>query len=162
MQLNHYTTYSLQALIYLNTKNGAQCTIGEIAEFYNISKHHLIKIISDLANKKYIHSMRGNSGGITLARPANKINIGDIVRDMEFHFNLAACFENTTYPCVIQPLCGLKNVFLEAKNAFFSVLDSYLLADIEINNSLFDTSQSRITTKKNITSITLSEPAENA
>lgn len=162
MQLNNYTTYSLQALIYLNYKNGTQCTINEVAEFYNISRHHLIKIISDLVNKNYIHSMCGKSGGITLARPADKINIGTVVRDMEFHFNLATCFQDTTHPCAMQPLCGLKNVLLEAKSGFFSVLDNHLLSDILINKNLLDTSLSYTTIEKNITQLSLSEETENA
>lgn len=64
-------------------------------------------------------------GGLRLARPADKINVGDVVRQTEQGFELAECDS-----CVIAPACGLSGVLNEALAAFMAVLDRYTLADL--------------------------------
>ena len=49
MRLTNYSDYSLRVLIFLALKKeGELSTIKEIAETYQISKNHLMKIIHDL------------------------------------------------------------------------------------------------------------------
>ena len=49
MRLTNYTDYSLRVLIYLALKKEDKLsTIKEIAETYQISKNHLMKIIHEL------------------------------------------------------------------------------------------------------------------
>ena len=87
MQLTHYTDYSLRVLIYLSLKKQRAATISEIANYYKISRNHLVKIVHNLANLGYIVTTRGKGGGMHLAYPANEINIGEVVRNVEPHFD---------------------------------------------------------------------------
>jgi len=49
MRLTQYTDYSLRVLLYLGVRdNNKLSNIKEIAEAYNISKNHLMKIIHEL------------------------------------------------------------------------------------------------------------------
>ena len=82
MQLTHYTDYSLRVLVYLALKKNKSVTITEIAEYYKISRNHLVKIVNNLANLGYITTQRGKGGGMHLALPAAEINIGEVIRNV--------------------------------------------------------------------------------
>ena len=47
MRITRYTDYSLRTLIYVALKDEEISTIREIAERYNISKNHLMKVVLD-------------------------------------------------------------------------------------------------------------------
>lgn len=129
MHITRYTDYSLRVLIYLALKGEQQCTIREIADSYNISKNHLMKVVQELNNKGYLIAQRGKNGGLRLNGEATAINLGTLVRDTEQDLALVECF-NGGSGCIITPACQLKRIFAEALEAFFSVLDRYSLADL--------------------------------
>ena len=80
VKLTLYSEYSLRVLLYLNHKHGEPSSLTEIAEFYGISRNHLMKVVSNLRNKDLVLTERGRNGGIWLARPAADIKVGDVVR----------------------------------------------------------------------------------
>lgn len=130
MRITRYTDYSLRVLIYLGLKGeGELTTIGEVAERYQISRSHLMKVVQELASKNYVLATRGKGGGLRLNRPAEEINIGALVRDMEQDLGLVECFDSNT-ACVISPACELKRILKEALDAFLQALDGYSLADL--------------------------------
>lgn len=65
-----------------------------------------------------------------LARPPEKIRIGDVVRHSEQQWVLAECFDPDTSGCRIERACGLRSVLEEALEAFLAKLDDYTVADI--------------------------------
>ncbi len=125
MRLTLYSDYSLRVLVYLGTHGERLCSIGEIARSYGVSQNHLMKVVNDLARAGYVESVRGRFGGIRLARPAETLNVGDIIRHTEEGFDLVDCPN-----CVIAPACGLTRVLCEAVRAFLQVLDRYTVADL--------------------------------
>lgn len=129
MQLTQYTDYSLRVLIYLSQKEqGELATITEIAEFYGISRNHLVKVVHNLATYGFIKTMRGKNGGMCLARPAEEIGIGEVVRQTEPNFDIAECFSQKNNSCVISPICALKNMLGDARTNFIQTLDRYTIA----------------------------------
>lgn len=130
MQLTLYTDYSLRVLIYLGVHSDSKATITEITRFYDISRNHLVKVVHNLANHGYICTHRGKGGGMQLARPPQKINIGDVVRHTEANFHIVTCFDTAQPPCRIQPICVLKGVLENAHHSFMSVLDGCTLASL--------------------------------
>ena len=129
MRLTLYTDYSLRVLFYLAQKNDEMVTITELADFYKISRNHLVKVVHNLGIRGYIHTTRGKNGGLMLARPASEIVIGDVVRNMEPDFELLECFNIATDQCAITHFCALKSVLIHARNDFLSTLDRYTIAD---------------------------------
>lgn len=127
MQLTKHTDYSIRVLIYLVEHPGA--TISEMAEFYQISRNHLVKVVHALACKGFVATARGRHGGVRLAREAHLIGVGEVVRAMEPHFDLVECFNYKRNHCAALPGCGLKSAFQEAALGFLAVLDRYSLAD---------------------------------
>ncbi len=125
MRLTRYTDYAMRVLLYLGAQPEKVCSISEIARAYGISQNHLMKVAHDLGKAGYIEGVRGRSGGIRLAKPADEINVGDVVRQTEEGFELVECST-----CVIAPACGLTGALDEALAAFMAVLDRYTLADL--------------------------------
>lgn len=146
MRLTNYTDYSLRMLIYLGSvKNDKLASIQEIANAYQISKNHLMKVAHELGKKGYIETIRGRNGGLRLAHLPEEINIGEVVRSTEEDFNLVECFDKKNNTCVISPACRLKHVLHNALSAYFEVLDGYQLADLIVNDEtlmkLFNTNR---------------------
>ncbi|MBP2078569.1 Rrf2 family transcriptional regulator [Oceanobacillus polygoni] len=134
MQLKKYTDYALRVLIYTGTKpNDELASIKEISEVFNISQHHLGKIVFELNKMGLLETIRGRNGGIRLAKPAAEINVGLLVRSLESDFNLLECFDKGTNHCVITPACTLKHALNKALHAFFKVLDEYTVQDLISN-----------------------------
>ncbi|PFH86447.1 MULTISPECIES: RrF2 family transcriptional regulator [unclassified Bacillus (in: firmicutes)] len=136
MRLTTYSDYSLRVLIFLSSEPGEKLVnIKDIAEAYDISKNHLMKIIYNLGKMGYIETIRGRNGGIRLAKLPSEINIGEIIRKTEEDFNIVECFEHGN-TCVITPVCSLKHIFNNALEQFLKVLDQYTLDDIVKNNAM--------------------------
>lgn len=74
--------------------------------------------------------MRGRGGGLRLARPAARINVGAVLRGAEGPAVPAACFDASAARCEIAPVCRLRGVLADAVDAFYAVLDRYTLADL--------------------------------
>jgi len=130
MRLTRYTDYSLRVLLYLNYKKGEPATISEMAEFYKISRNHLVKVVHNLGLIGFVHTTRGKHGGIRLAKDAGLISIGDVIRRTEPDLNLLECFDPRTDHCTITKGCRLKTVLFDAKSVFMAELDRYTLADV--------------------------------
>lgn len=129
MHITRYTDYSLRVLIYLAVQGDRLATIQEIADSYDISKNHLMKVVHQLNIKGYIETVRGKKGGLKLRMAAEDINVGVLVRETEHDLSVVECFTSKN-ACKITPVCGLKPMFGEALQAFLSVLDKYTLKDV--------------------------------
>jgi Rrf2 family nitric oxide-sensitive transcriptional repressor len=129
MQLTQYTDYSLRVLIYLFRNEGRAATIGEIADYFQISRNHLMKVVTGLAAAGFVATTRGKGGGLQLGRPAHTIMVGEVVRAMEPDFQLAECFDPGRDRCVITRNCQLKDMLHEARRDFLKVLDRYTVAE---------------------------------
>ncbi|MGM9454672.1 Rrf2 family transcriptional regulator [Legionella bozemanae] len=129
MQLTQFTDYSLRALIYISLRKES-CTIQDITNAYIISTNHMVKIIHNLAKLGLIKTSRGKGGGILMAVPPETINLGQLIVQLEPHFDLVPCFNKEKANCCIAPVCKLKGILHEAQTAFMEVLERYTLADI--------------------------------
>ena len=129
MQLTQFTDYSLRALIYVALRQDS-CTIKDITDAYGISNNHMTKIIHNLSKMGLIKTMRGKSGGILMVAQPKTINLGQLIEQLEPHFDLVPCFNKTKANCCIAQACKLKWILHEARTAFFAVLNQYTLEDV--------------------------------
>lgn len=134
MRLTNQTNYAVRVLMYCAAKGGAAkdgaATVGEVAEFYRLPQAFLFKISKVLTDAGFVTSQRGRRGGIRLARPAEEIVLGDVVRATEAGFELAECFREDDVSCPLAMTCGLSQTLHEALDAFFAVLDRTTIADL--------------------------------
>lgn len=137
MQLTIFTDYGLRTLMYLAAYPERRCSVREVSEHYGISRNHLVKVVHFLSQLGYIDSSKGKGGGIRLAKPAELLRIGDLVRELEPHMQLVECFDKDTSTCRISSGCQLKHFLAEANDAFIKSLNRYALADAVRNKELF-------------------------
>ena len=130
MRLTTYSDYSLRVLMYLALKSEGLSTIAEIAESYDISEAHLMKVVHQLGVAGYIETVRGRGGGLRLAKPVGAIGLADVIRTTEPDMAIVSCFKPVNAPCRIYPSCVLKRALDGARKAFMEVLEGYTLADL--------------------------------
>jgi len=129
MKFTRFTDYALRVLIYLGLHRDSRVTIREIAKAYDISRNHLMKVVSNLTRMGYLDARRGPGGGIALSRPAADINLADVIRDMEPDMSPVSCFGEPGR-CVIKSDCRLRDVLKEAMSAYIGTLEHYSLDDL--------------------------------
>tara|TARA_R110000787_G_scaffold169657_3_gene282366 strand:- start:128 stop:571 length:444 start_codon:yes stop_codon:yes gene_type:complete len=135
MRLNMQTDFALRTLMHLAVNTDRRVTISDISDTFGVSKNHLMKVAQALGHEGVIATERGRNGGLSLARPAADISIGDVVRRMEGRAALVECFPGGAGGCRISPACRLRSVLAEALEAFFRALDSYSIADLVNGNA---------------------------
>ncbi|EDL59560.1 RrF2 family transcriptional regulator [Gimesia maris] len=128
MQLTMQTDYALRTLMYLASQDD-RATVANVAELFQISSHHVAKVVNQLSRLGYIRSVRGMGGGIELAVPLEKIRLGDVIERFEGNLHLLECV-GTENVCIIQPFCKLKGVLAEAERVQLEYLNSVTLADV--------------------------------
>ena len=129
MKLTSHTNYAIRMLMFCASKQEL-ARVGEIAEFYGLPEKFLFKILGGLTKAGFMETVRGRNGGIRLARPAEEISLGDVVREMEENFEMAECFKEGEVTCPLVATCGLNSALSRALAAFLNVLDEYTIADL--------------------------------
>ena len=133
MKLTAFTDYSLRVLIYLAAQPGRRATNAQVAAAVDISEHHLVKVVHFLGKAGWLSNVRGKGGGFELARPADRINIADVIRDAEGGGLLAECFGQDGGDCAISAVCKLRGVLAHAQAPFDAVLARYTLVAVVRN-----------------------------
>ncbi|CAM5281225.1 RrF2 family transcriptional regulator [Eoetvoesiella caeni] len=129
MRLTTLTDYALRLLMHVAQHPERLCTIAEVAQTYDISQPHLMKITHLLGQRGWLETTRGKNGGIRLAMAPEQINLGAVVRDTEHDFELVECFAEGN-SCTLSGQCGLTAIFNGALQDFLRHLDNYTLADV--------------------------------
>lgn len=133
MKLTAFTDYSLRVLIYLAAQPAERATIAQIARSFEVSEHHLVKVVHFLGKQGWLDNVRGKGGGLELGKPPEAIVVGRVVRETEGMSQMAECFGEAHADCCIAPDCRLRGVLVEAMTSFYDVLDRYTLADLVHN-----------------------------
>jgi Rrf2 family transcriptional regulator, nitric oxide-sensitive transcriptional repressor len=131
MQLTKFSDYALRVLMYAHAAGDRRVTIEEMAASYRISRAHLMKVVNALTRAGYLAAVRGRSGGLTLARPAEEIRLGEVILTTEPDFALVECFA-TGNQCVITACCRLPRVLNQALAAFIDALNQHTVASIAL------------------------------
>ena len=134
MHITQHTDYALRVLIYMAACPERLVTVKEIAERFEISRSHVMKIVSHLVGEEFIEGLRGKGGGLRLKRPAQQIVVGEVVRRMEPGFDLVDCFRSES-SCLLSTGCRLKGAFGNALQAFLASLDGVTLADLVVQKT---------------------------
>lgn len=131
--------YGLKAMTYLADRECAGGIQGaEIAETQHIPKKFLDTILLDLKNHGLINSKKGKGGGYSLARPASRITVGQIVRILNGSLALLPCLDETARkPCTDcgdESTCRVRRVMSKAGAAIAEILDETSLRDMAGSN----------------------------
>ena len=70
MKLTNFTDFGLRALILLAEREGEILSGAAIADHFHVSRHHMAKVLQELAAAGYVEGIRGAQGGVRLRRPS--------------------------------------------------------------------------------------------
>ncbi len=132
--LSQQSRYALKALLHLATQTQDKPhPTAEIAAAANVPRKFLEAILLDLKIAGIVHSTRGKAGGYALARPAEEITFGDVIRVTDGPLALIHCASKKFYrrclDCPDEQACNLRAIMLEAREQLSAVLDHRTIAD---------------------------------
>lgn len=129
MRLAAFTDYGLRVLMRLASTPDIRLSTAQLAQQFRVSQHHLTKIVQDLVRGGFIETQRGSGGGMRLARDADTIMLGEVIRYLERRFALVDCFQEGGGECVLRGGCRLKSRLAAAQEAFLAEMDRTSVAE---------------------------------
>jgi len=107
IRINRQTDYAIRLVLSLaRREKGARVSTTEVRKEMQIPPALAQRIAADLARGEFILTFPGRDGGLTLARPANEINLRQIVEHFEGKFLISDCLQDkgnahltTIVPC---------------------------------------------------------------
>ncbi len=134
MRLTIRTNLAMRTLMFCAVNSGRIVRKHEIAVACNSSENHLAQVVNTLAQKGFIDTQRGRSGGLQLNRPAREIGVGAVLRTFETGMPFAECHDPETNTCPLIGICRFREVLDRALEAFYSSMDAITLADLVDGN----------------------------
>lgn len=131
--------YGLRAIYALAEHGGATpMKAGEIAERQHIPIKFLEAILSQLKGGGFVVSRRGAEGGYTLARPADRLKIGEVIRFIDGPIAPVDCVSvSRPKVCEYPGQCPFFGFWGRVRQAIADVVDQTTFADlIKDNQSL--------------------------
>ncbi len=127
--------YGLKAMVHLaRFPPGQPIPVLEVAVAQQIPKKFLDAILGELRNSGFVHSKMGKGGGYTLARAADSISVGDIVRAIDGPLAPLPCASRSRYrrcdDCPNEANCAVRMMMVDAQRALSHVLDNCTLAQM--------------------------------
>ena len=135
MKLTSYTNFAMRSLQLAALKAPDLIRVDDVVRVHGLARPHIVKIVHELGQAGYIVTQRGRGGGFRLAKPAEEIIVGDVVRLTEGPLDLVECFNPENNTCPLIGICKLSRALQDATRAFMAVLDDLTLADIASNRS---------------------------
>ncbi|HEY1880183.1 MAG TPA: Rrf2 family transcriptional regulator [Caulobacteraceae bacterium] len=124
--------YALKALLNLARHTGGTRDVGAISAEENIPRKFLEAIMSDLRRARLVESLRGKFGGYRLARSADLITFGEIMRATNGPLALIPCASRAFYrrcdDCEDEATCILRHVMGQVRDEVSEILDRTTLA----------------------------------
>jgi len=103
--------------------------LGAIAKRQGIPVKYLEQLIIPLKKAGYVTSVRGYKGGYLLAKPPEKVTVGEIVVLLERGLDLTACTDLPAH-CERAELCVMRRVWQQATEAMSLKLHEFTFADL--------------------------------
>ncbi|HEU0158539.1 MAG TPA: Rrf2 family transcriptional regulator [Hyphomicrobiaceae bacterium] len=127
MRLTKSTGHAIRILLDCAGADDRLIKVAELSERLQITQQNVFKIVNLLARAGLIAAVRGRNGGVRLARRADQIRIGDVVRATEItHVELEDCAPARRQ----RSRSGVNEILDDALGAFIDVLDQHTLADM--------------------------------
>lgn len=123
MKISTKGRYGLTIMIDLaKNKDQKPISLKSIAKSHDLSEHYLEQLVPSLRNAGLVRSIRGAYGGYKLAKPANEITAGDIIRTLEGPITLVEGIEDEAP--------AQQSLWIRIRDAVKDVLDTTTLEDL--------------------------------
>ena len=132
MKLSTKGRYGLRALIDLAVySEESAVSISSIAAREQISESYLEQLVAKLRKAGLVTSIRGAGGGYKLARPAQEISVGDILRALEGNLEAVKCAGlDAEKGCEEADFCVTKYVLQKINESITQAVDEIKLSHL--------------------------------
>ena len=131
MKITYKGDYALKVVIELaRLPEGGIVTIAGLATKLDIPQKFLEQVLLDLKKGGVLQSRRGKQGGYALARSADTIRVGDIVRLIDNPIEPIACVDNGYDGCRDMTRCLVRPLFVKAHQAVTDILDEATIGSL--------------------------------
>jgi Rrf2 family iron-sulfur cluster assembly transcriptional regulator len=133
MQVSTKGKYSVRAVIDIaQHSNGSPIPLAAISKREGISLLFLEQLFQQLRKGNVVRSIRGPHGGYVLARAAEEITIGEIIRLIEPPLYTSSCFNKheSAEECRIADTCIGGAIWKQLAEHIDGFLDSITVADL--------------------------------
>lgn len=131
MKLSTKGRYGLRALIDLALYSDEEAvSIQSISNRQNISDSYLEQLMRKLKNNGLLVSERGAQGGYRLAKPAEEISVGDVLRALEGSLEAVSCGAGNNERCQGEDLCVTRYVWQEINKSIQETVDSIKISQL--------------------------------
>jgi Rrf2 family protein len=132
LEVTRQADYALRAVTEIaRLPEGERIATAAIAAQQNIPLPFLAKIVSQLVVRGILETVRGASGGVSLARAADAISMKEIIEAIDGPISLNRC---TRDPSVCEQIesCPFCEIFVDAQLALATRLAETTLQDMVI------------------------------
>lgn len=133
LQLTKRSEYGLIALVHLTDRRGEVVSSREIAERYGVPKRLLAEVLKDLCRARILESTRGTQGGYSLAHPAARISLGQVVGALDGEVALTPCEDLRSYlegSCDVEANCPIQRPLDRLRAGIWGLLQRTSLEDL--------------------------------
>ncbi|MFM2041991.1 MAG: hypothetical protein RLY86_567 [Pseudomonadota bacterium] len=110
--------------------HGAVFTAAALADRTAAPVPTVQKVLKLLAKDGIVLSTRGATGGYSLARPADRITVAEIITAIDGPIALTDCVEGADTSCGVERLCPMRGNWDRVNRAVRTALDGVSLADM--------------------------------
>jgi len=130
MRMSTKAQYAVRAMVNLNLHSGGSpVTLRDISLREGISLAYLEQLFVKLRRGKIVTSVRGPGGGYLLARPAQEIQVDEIIDSVEESLVPVSCMDKKD-GCVCDDQCVTHSVWHGLGEKIRQFLASITLADL--------------------------------
>ena len=131
MKMSTKGRYGLRAMIELASHSDEQpVPLSLIARSEEISERYLEQLMTKMKKAGLVTSCRGSAGGYSLAKEAEDISVGEILRAVEGNLNPVDCSATTEAACENSNACVAKYVWQKVNDSINTAVDSISLAEL--------------------------------
>ena len=124
--------YAIRAFVHLvDVEEGKYAMVKNIAAECDIPTHFLAKILQTMARKGFLRSSKGPTGGFTLRRPADEINLLEIVDAIDGLSEYQRC-PGGMAECSDEMQCGMHDSWKELRARILDYLEDTSIADVAL------------------------------
>lgn len=132
MKLSTKGRYGLRAMIDLARYSEEEpVSINSIAARQGISERYLEQLVALLRKAGLVNSIRGATGGYVLAKKANEISVGDVLRALEGSLEPVKCAAYYSEDgCMASGGCVTKYVWQRINDSINETVDKMMLDEL--------------------------------
>lgn len=136
MSVSSKCYYALRAIYALSEHTGSEpLKIADIAERQQIPIRFLEVILAQLKGGGFVQSRRGAEGGYRLARPAEQLTVGEIMRYVDGPIAPVDCVSQSRPKiCEFPGGCNFQPFWGRVRQAISDVVDTTTFADLVREN----------------------------